>query len=287
MADLVTEPGVYRDRLFALPSRPPVADPDWLFEPPAGLVNVVADAAMVAAGDQPARWATFVGTYRRPVWGYLDPTAPLDRFVVDAGVPYFEADVSETEGLVRHCLTAVEPGLLLANNGEIFDLRGPGTDLAERPARSRLGPGPVAGAILGAAAILAAAWLVAAGVRTVRRQRSRPAPTTAPTTARRWRRIAGSIATLTALLGLGTVALVAAMPGLVDSGFLGGLELSIALRVAALHLPLALAVPGACTVALVTSAWVGRWWSRARCGCGTQRSRSRRSRLSHSWLRGG
>ena len=76
--------------------------------------------------------------------------------------------------------------------------------------------------ILGTAAIPAAAWLAAAAVRTFRRQRSRSASTRDPPTARRWRRIAGSIATLTALLAPGTVALVAAMPGLVDSGSSAG-----------------------------------------------------------------
>src|SRR4249919_1859377 len=31
LGDLVTEPGVYRDRLIALPPRPPVVDPDLSF----------------------------------------------------------------------------------------------------------------------------------------------------------------------------------------------------------------------------------------------------------------
>ena len=52
------------------------------------------------------------------------------------------------------------------------------------------------------------------------------------------------------------------MPGLVDSGFLGGLDLSLAERLA-VHLPLALAVLGASMVVLAASGWIGRWWSRA------------------------
>ena len=122
-----------------------------------------------------------------------------------------------------------------------------GYGLLKESAKQRRVDAP-AGYALGTAATLAAAWLVAAGVRTVRRQRSRPAPTRESATARRWRRIAGATATLTALLALGTVVLVATIPGLVDSGFLGWLELPIALRVA-LHLPAALAVIVACTVA--------------------------------------
>jgi hypothetical protein len=58
-----------------------------------------------------------------PAWGYLDQSGPPDRFVVDAGVPYFETD-DEAEAPVRHRLAEVEPGLFLADNGETLDLRG-------------------------------------------------------------------------------------------------------------------------------------------------------------------
>ena len=61
---------------------------------------------------------------------------------------------------------------------------------------------------------------------------------------------------------LATVALLVWMPGLVDAGFLGWLDLSLAERLA-LHLPLAVVVLGASTVALVASGWIGRWWSSA------------------------
>jgi hypothetical protein len=109
LGDLVTEPGVYRDRLLALPSRPPVVDPSWSFEPPAGMANLVANAARVATGDEVTRWAAYSGSYQAPAWGALGLTGPPDRFVVDAGVPYFE--VSETGSLVRHRLVEVEPGV--------------------------------------------------------------------------------------------------------------------------------------------------------------------------------
>ena len=61
---------------------------------------------------------------------------------------------------------------------------------------------------------------------------------------------------------LATVALLAWLPGLVDAGFLGWLELPPAERLA-LHLPLAVAVLGASTAALVAAGWIGRWWSSA------------------------
>jgi CubicO group peptidase (beta-lactamase class C family) len=163
LADLVGEPGVYRARLLALPSRPGAVDADGLFEPPAGLAKLVVNTAMAPTRDQATRWAAYSGTYRRPVWGYLDPSAPSDRFVVNAGVPYFEAKDPETESLVRHRLTEVEPGLFLAENGETLDLRGPAPSWRNLPlVRVSGGPAGWQRAILGAAALVAAAWLVAA-----------------------------------------------------------------------------------------------------------------------------
>jgi hypothetical protein len=70
------------------------------------------------------------------------------------------------------------------------------------------------------------------------------------------------VASATALLTLGNLALLTGMPGLVDSGFLGGYDLSL-VEGLAVHMPLAVAVLGVSTVALVASGWTGRWWSSA------------------------
>ena len=260
LADLLAEPGVYRDRLLALPPRPPAADPDGLFEPPADLANLAANTAMVATGDEAARWAAYAGRYRRPVWGYLDPSAPPDRFVVDAGVPYFEAEDPETESLVRHRLAEVEPGLFLADNGETLDLQGRVPTWRNlRLVRASGGPARWQWAILAAAAIVALTWLAAALARTVR-----PSPgMRSPPRDRTWhRRGTAVIATATALVMLATVVLLAGIPGLVDSGFLGEYDLSLPERLA-VHLPLAVTVLGAAMVALTTSGRIGQWWSKA------------------------
>jgi CubicO group peptidase (beta-lactamase class C family) len=264
LADLLREPGVYRDRLLALPWRPPADDPDGLFDPPAGLANLVAKTAMVATGDEATRWAGYSGAYRRRVWGFLDPTAPPDRFVVKAGIPYFEAKDPETESLVRHRLAEVEPGLFLADNGETLDLRGQvPTWRSFRLVRVSGGPSQWQWAILGAAALLAVTWLVAALARTVRRSAgSRSSLAGRRTASRRWRRVTAAIAGATALLMLATVALLVWIPGLVDAGFQGWLDLSLAERLA-VDLPLAVVVLGASTVALVVWGWIGRWWSSA------------------------
>ncbi len=67
---------------------------------------------------------------------------------------------------------------------------------------------------------------------------------------------------MTALLVLGNVALLAWVPGLVDTGFAGALDLSLAEQLA-VHLPLAVAVLGASMLVLAASGWIGRWWSRS------------------------
>jgi hypothetical protein len=74
--------------------------------------------------------------------------------------------------------------------------------------------------------------------------------------------VAATVAGATALVVLAAVALLAWLPGLVDAGFLGWLELRPAERLA-LHLPLAVAVLGACAAALVAAGWIGRWWPSA------------------------
>jgi hypothetical protein len=225
------------------------------------MANLVANAAMVATGDEATRWAACSGPYRTSAWGVLAPTGPPDRFVVDAGVPYFEDD--ETGSLVRHRLVEVAPDLFLADNGETLDLRGPvPTWRGLRLVRVAGGPALWQWGVLGTAALLAVAWLVAAAVREVRRRVSRSAADQQPSASRRWRRIAALTALVTAVLTLGNAALVAWMPALVDSGFLGWLDLPMAQRLA-LHLPLALAALVACTLVLVAAGWVLRWWSSA------------------------
>jgi CubicO group peptidase (beta-lactamase class C family) len=263
LTDLVSEPGVYQDRVLALPWRPPAEDADLSFHPPAGVANLVGNAAMPATGDEATRWAAYAGAYRMPAWDYLDPTGPPGGFLVDEGVPYFEAE-DDPGLLIRHRLAELEPGLFLADNGETLDLQGQVPTWRNlRLVRVSGGPSPWQWAILGAAALVAITWLVAALARTVRRSAGSPSSSAGQKTAtRRWRRVTALVASATALLTLAAVALLTWIPGLVDSGFVGGLDLSLAWQLA-LHLPLAAAVLGASMVVLAASGWIGRWWSRA------------------------
>jgi CubicO group peptidase (beta-lactamase class C family) len=261
LGDLVTEPGAYRDRLALLPDRPPAVD-SGSFEPPAGMATLVARAAMAPDGREATRWGRYTGLYRIPAWDLIDPVGLPDRFGVEAGHPYFDA-ADDGDPLVRHPLVEVEPGLFLASNGEALDLREPG---ARTWGNLRIVP--VAGspsgwqrALLGAAAITAASWLFAAATRVRRRRQASSASAREPAPRRRWPGAAGVVATCTALLALGTVVLLTALPGLVDSGFLGRLALPMAMRLV-LHLPLALAITSVCTAAFVTWGWLAGWWPR-------------------------
>jgi CubicO group peptidase (beta-lactamase class C family) len=262
LTDLVSAPGVYQDRLLALPACAPAAEANTFFDPPVGLAGLVADTAMGAKRGQAARWAAFAGLYRMRAWGYLELKGTPDRFYVDAGVPYFETD-DNADAPIRHPLAEVKPGLFLADNGETLDLRGPvATWRNLRIVRVSGGPSGWQWAILAAAALAAATWLLAALRRSARRARgSRSLPTRQPTTTRRWRRVTAVMASASALITLGNVALLASIPGLVDTGYTGKLDLSLAEQLA-VHLPLAIAILGTVTVALVASGWIRRWWPR-------------------------
>jgi CubicO group peptidase (beta-lactamase class C family) len=255
LTDLMREPGAYRERALAFSGRAGVEDPNVSFAPPAGLASLVAGAAMPARGDEATRWAAYSGLYRTLAWDVLELEGPPARFLVDAGVPYFEGE-DRTGSFARHRLAELEPGLFLADDGETLDLRGPvPTWRSFRLARVSDGPAPWQWAILGAAALAALCWLGGALARAVRRS---PAPRAAASR----RGVAAMVAGATALVVLATVALLAWLPGLVDAGFLGWLELPAAERLA-LHLPLAVVVLGAGTAALVAAGWLGRWWSSA------------------------
>jgi CubicO group peptidase (beta-lactamase class C family) len=256
LTDLLREPGPYNDRARAFSGRAGIEDPNVSFAPPAGLASLVADAAMPARGDEATRWAGYSGLYRTLAWDVLELEGPPARFLVDAGVPYFEGE-DRNELFARHRLAEIEPGLFLADDGETLDLRGPVPTWRNfRLVRVSDGPSPWQWAILGAAALVALTWLGGALARAVRRSRG------SRTATFRWRGVAATVAGATALVVLAVVALLAWLPGLVDAGFLGWLELPPAERLA-LHLPLAVAVLGASTAALVAAGSIGRWWPSA------------------------
>ena len=262
LADLVDAPGsTYQARLLAQPVQGDVTDLSNFYQAPAGLTERIAAVAMPASADQADRWARYAGGYGHATWGVISPFDSAGRFLVEGGVPYFEAQ--DDDQAVRHRLTEIEPGLFLSDEGETLDMRSdpPTWKNLELVAASG-GPAPWQWALLGLGAFLAIVWLIAAVVRTIRRIRSRRRiATPEAATPGRGPRLAAIAAALTAIAALGTIALMVAMPGLVDSGYIGWLELPLVERLA-LHLPLALTVLAACMVVLAIASWRGRWWSR-------------------------
>ena len=73
------------------------------------------------------------------------------------------------------------------------------------------------------------------------------------------RRLAAALAAVVSLFVLGVVALIAALPGLVDSGFIGWLELPLGQRLA-LHAPLVFAGLVGAFAGVGAIGWFRAWW---------------------------
>ena len=260
LADLLSEPGVYRDRLLALPWRAPVEDATF-FEPPAGMANLVADAAMVARGDEATRWAGYSGLYRTLAWDVLDLEVRRTGSSSTPASPYFEATTGTSRPLAIASPNRARP--VPRRQRRDAGPPGPGPDLAELPARSCLG------------------WPLAMAVGDPRRGRAHRAhldrrragaepPTLPPAGPRGIREPRPPV-------GVGSPRLVAECD---RTGHARNRDPArVAARVRrhriprlprvppavrlALHLPLAVVVMGASTVALVAAGWVRHWWSSA------------------------
>ena len=169
LRDLVNEPGsVYHDRILALPFQSDVIEPNGHWVAPADLAERIGRLAMPPSNDQAERWEQYVGAYRTGKLGEMDAAAPPSRFLVAAGVPYFDAAEDGTG--VRHQLTEFQPGLFLSTDGQTLDLRGPhlswrGIDL------TRVTGGPLAWqwALLALVGMITVWWFVGAALGIVRR----------------------------------------------------------------------------------------------------------------------
>jgi Beta-lactamase len=255
--DLVSEPGsALQARLLSLPYQSDVIDISGHYVAPAAMSEYVAAVGMPASPDQAARWSTYAGAYRVTSWGVMNPIDPPDRFVVDDGVPYFENSEDGSEG--RYRLTEFAPGMFITDEGETLDFTGAHAtwrNLELIPVNG--GPLLWQWALLALVALVALAWFAGGLIGLARRRRG--GPTQPDPAARRWRRLRAGLGTATAVVALLAVALVALIPGIADSGFIGWLSLPLALKLI-LHLPLAVALLAACMVALTIAAWARGWW---------------------------
>jgi CubicO group peptidase (beta-lactamase class C family) len=262
LRDLVTDPDSrYHDRMLGLPIQPDVVEPDGKYVPPADLAARIAAVTTPASSQQTARWAGYPELYRTGKPGAMSPTNPPSRFHVESGVPYFDA--SEDGTPVRHRLSEFASGLFLADNGETLDLRGP----ARRWRGLDLNPvtnGPLAWqwALLAVVVAVAVWWLMAGSVASIRRRRAagRTPTVGASPGGRIARRLTATVTTVGVLAALVTVAVIRAMPGVVDVGFLGWMAFPLPVRLA-LHLPLAVTILAAGVAALLAAGALRHWWT--------------------------
>jgi hypothetical protein len=264
MRDLMDQPGsVFGQRLAALPSQPDVSDIDTGYQAPSDMPALLAALAMKPSTDQAARWAGYQGTYRIASWGAIDPTAPPNRFLVDAGVPYFDSE--DDKVVTRHRLTEVQAGLFLSDNGETLDFRASQAtwrDLKLIPVTN--GPLPWQWLTLALVALVSVGWFAGGFVAAVHRRRTSAGTSgmgvMAEPAGRRWRRLMSTLGALTAIASLATIGIIGAVPGLADSGFVGWLGVPMAERLA-LHLPAVVAVLALAMIVLGAIGLARRWWT--------------------------
>jgi hypothetical protein len=188
--------------------------------------------------------------------GVVNPMTPSARFSVDQGVPHLETseqvtacrEASTEIALINSMFRHVGTGPVRSSVSSVSERKRPG---ANGPAVWQLA--------LGLTAAVAVGWLLAAAARFARRRGYRRG---APVRRRTGQRVAGALARVTALLDLGMIALIAVLPGLVDSGFIGWLDIPLGQRLV-WRLPLAVAVLMLAPLGIGTIGWIQGWWARS------------------------
>jgi hypothetical protein len=253
--DVAHQPGTYYDRLMALPYKSPVMEGDGHWRPPATLA---ADIAARALSPDPAGWQGYLGDYETADWGVLNPLLPPSRVYEQNGTLYFDGSGVRDAAELRLYETA--PGLFFTETGQTLDFRAtPPTYRNLKLTRVGTGPSLLAWGILSACGLVMLSALLALPARLVWRRWRRqgietrsPAPRGAA---------ANSLAVVGSLCGLASIGLLAAIPRLIYSGFLGWLALPVPQKLL-FHAPLGLAVCAVALLVLAIPAWRQGWWMR-------------------------
>jgi hypothetical protein len=126
LADLVTEPGVYRDRLLALLSGSAAGGRSGLVVRAPGRAG---ERRRRCRHGRDGRSGRPLGGLRRHLpktrVGYLDPTAPPDRSSWTPASPTSRPTTRRRRGSFATASPRSSPACSFADNGETLDLRGP------------------------------------------------------------------------------------------------------------------------------------------------------------------
>jgi CubicO group peptidase (beta-lactamase class C family) len=248
--DMAHAPGPYRDRLLALPARSPVSE-DWDdFLPPPALA---ADIRARARPPDPTHWQSFLGEYQTANGGVLDIGAPPSRLYEQNGHLYLDGSDTE-DGTYR--LHEVEPGLFFTETGQALDLRTkPPTFRNLQLTRVGPGPAPVARALLVMCGlVMLAAVILLPRRRLGRVHQHRPVEPVAPESGRAIGLAATSAAVAVSLCGLASIVMVALVPRIIYTGYVGWFDLATWQEIWS-RAPLALALSTVALAALTIANW--------------------------------
>jgi hypothetical protein len=226
--DLVHEPGLYHDRLMALPNIGPVTQGNDYWQPPATLASDIAARALPLDS---AGWPSYLGEYKAANWGMINPLSPPNRVYEQQGALYF--DGTDMEDPARLHLYDAAPGLFFTETGEALDFRStPPTYRSIKLTRIGPGPSPAAWGVLAGSGLVMFFWLLVLPARPIWGW-LRPKPASVDSAAKvaasggAWARTASILGAAGSLLGLASIGLVAAMPRLIYAGYLGWLNVPV------------------------------------------------------------
>ena len=258
--DFVYDPdSIYYSRLVALPGRVPVTDGDGGYRPPAGLAQAIKVHELQPSDRDLLRWKEYEGIYSVKAWGVLDPSRISGRVHVQGSHLYLTIQNDEmTEKLI---LAEVLPGLFFAMNGEALDFRGPiPTWMNIKLTKVGTGPSPWQQGILAFCALVFLWGLLYFPLRGLVRRIRHVEPPASPDSRRA--RLAPLVILLTSVSGLLSIGLIAALPTIIYSGFLGWLELPLWQRLL-MHMPFGLLLAEIGLFVLTLPAWKRHGWPAA------------------------